>query len=438
VPARPRRPAPGARERRVWAARSPLTRWWAVLGPGLIAGATDDDPSGVATYAVAGASVGFGMLWTALVTTPMIAAVQFMSAKIGLVTGYGLAGALRRHYPRWAVSSAVLGLAVANTINAGADIGAVAAAVNLLVPVPIAVMIVPIAAVLVAVEVWGSYRLFAGFLKWMCFALFGYVAAGVLARPNWREVLFATFVPHVTFDAKFLTVLVAVLGTTFSPYEWFWQASQEVEERLAIGQGRALQRRGSSTAELRYAAWDVGTGMVISNLVMYFIITATAATLHQAGRADITSAAQAAEALRPFAGPLAFVFFAVGVAAVGLIAIPVLTASTAYAVADLFGWRASLTDRPRRAKWFYAAIVLSTGIGMLINFTRINPIDALFITSVINGFLTPPVLFFLMLASNNRAILGDRVNGPVLNVIGWVSTAVMTAAVVALAATWRP
>jgi NRAMP (natural resistance-associated macrophage protein)-like metal ion transporter len=420
----------------VQAARSPVTRLWAVLGPGLIAGATDDDPSGVATYAVAGASLGLSTLWTALLTTPMIAAVQFMSAKIGLVTGLGLAGCLRRHYPRWMVSVAVLGLALANTINAGADIGAVAAAFNLLVPVPIAAMIIPIAAVLVLVEVWGSYRLFAGILKWMCFALFAYVAAGVMARPNWGEVLAATFVPHVAFDATFLTVLVAVLGTTFSPYEWFWQASQEVDERLAIGQGRSTQRRGSTPAELRYAAWDVSAGMIFSNLVMYFIITATAATLHRAGHTTISSAAQAAEALRPFAGPLAFVLFAVGVAAVGLIAIPVLTASAAYAVADLFGWRASLTDRPRRAKWFYTAIILSTAIGMLINFTRINPIDALFLTAVINGFLTPPVLCFLMLASNNRAILGHRVNGPVLNVIGWVSTAVMTAAVIGLIMTW--
>lgn len=437
MPARPRRPVRGARERRVEAARFPLARWWAVLGPGLIAGATDDDPSGIATYAVAGASAGFGMLWTALVTTPMIAGVQFMSAKIGLVTGHGLAAAMRHHYPRWAVSAAVCGLAVANTINAGADIGAVAAALNLLVPVPIPVMIIPIAALLVIVEVWGSYRFFAGFLKWMCFALFSYIISGLLARPNWREVLAATFIPHVTFDVKFIAVLVAVLGTTFSPYEWFWQASQEVEERLAIGQGRSKQRRGSTPAELRYAAWDVSAGMIISNLVMYFIIAATAATLHRTGHTAISSAAQAAEALRPFAGPLAFVLFAVGVAAVGLIAIPVLTASAAYAVADLFGWRASLTDRPRRAKWFYTAIALSTGIGMLINFTGINPIDALFITAVINGLLTPPVLFFLMLASNNRAILGNRVNGPVLNVIGWVSTAVMTAAVIGLIITWR-
>jgi NRAMP (natural resistance-associated macrophage protein)-like metal ion transporter len=422
----------------VEAARFPAARWWAVLGPGLVAGATDDDPSGVATYAVAGASLGFATLWTALVTTPMIAAVQFMSAKIGLVTGYGLAGVLRRHYPRWMVSGIVLGLAVANTINAGADIGAVAAALNLLVPVPIALMIISIAVLLVIVEVWGSYRLFAGALKWMCFALFSYVASGLLARPDWREVLIATFVPRLSFDTAFLTVLVAVLGTTFSPYEWFWQASQEVEERLAIGQGRAMLRRGSTPSELRYAAWDVTTGMVISNVVMYFIIAATASTLHRAGHTNISSAAQAAEALRPFAGRLAFLLFAVGVAAVGLIAIPVLTASAAYAVADLFGWHASLTARPRRAKWFYAAIVLSTGIGMLINFTGINPIDALFITAVINGFLTPPVLFFLMLASNNRAILGDRANTPLLNVIGWVSTAVTTAAVIGLLMTWRP
>ena len=433
-----KRPGRGARERRVRATRSWLVRWTAVIGPGLIAGASDDDPSGVATYAVAGASVGLGTLWTALFTIPMMAAVQFIAAKVGLASGRGLAGALRHRYPAWAVSGAVLGLAVANTINAGADIGAVAAAFNLLVPVPIVVMIVPIAAVIVAVVVGGSYQTVAGALKWMSLLLLAYVGAAFLARPRWAEVLVATFVPRLRVDMQFLTVLVAVLGTTISPYMWFWQASQEVEERQAIGERRLWQRRGVSRAELGYAAWDVDVGMVFSNVVMYFIILATAATLHRTGHTTIASAAQAAEALRPLAGPLAAWLFAVGLAAAGLIAIPVLTGSAAYAVADLCGWRAGLGERPGRAKWFYAVIAVSTGVGMMINFTGINPIDALFATAVINGFLTPPLLVLLMLASNNRAIMGSRVNGPLLNAIGWTTAAVMTAAVGGLILNWRP
>ena len=419
------------------AAHSWLVRGAGVLGPGIVTGASDDDPSGVATYAVAGASLGLGTLWTALFTIPMMAAVQFISAKVGLATGRGLAAALRHRYPAWAVSGAVLALAIANTINAGADIGAVAAALNLMAPLPIAAMIVPIAAVVVAVVVWGTYETFARVLRWMSLLLLAYVGSAFLAHPRWSEVLVATVVPHVRIDGQFLSVLVAVLGTTISPYMWFWQASQEVEERQAIGERRLWQRRGVSRKELAYAAWDVDIGMIFSNVVMYFIILATAATLHRAGHTNITSAAEAAEALRPLAGPLATWLFAVGLAASGLIAIPVLTGSAAYAVAELFGWRAGLGERPGRAKAFYAVIVVSTAVGMLINFTGINPIDALFVTAVINGFLTPPILVLLMLAANNRAIMGPRVNGPLLNTIGWATTAVMTAAVVGLILTWR-
>jgi NRAMP (natural resistance-associated macrophage protein)-like metal ion transporter len=408
-----------------------------VLGPGLIAGASDDDPSGVATYAVAGASLGYGTLWTALFTTPMIAAVQFISAKIGLTTGRGFIRAVHGHYPRPLVAAVVLGLAATNTITAGADIGAVAAAINLLVPIPAVAMIVPIAAVLVGVVVFGTYRFFASILKWMSLALLAYVGAAFVARPDWAQVLAATFVPRVTLDVKFLTVLVAVLGTTFSPYEWFWQAGQEVEQRLSLGQPRLWLSRGVTRTELGYAALDVNTGMVFSNVIMFCIIVATAATLHRAGHTHIASASAAAAALRPLAGPLAAALFAVGLAAAGLIAIPVLATSGAYAVADLFGWRSGLDETPHRARAFYGVIALSTGIGMLINFTRINPIDALFLTSVITGFLTPPVLVLLMLASNNRAIMGERTNGPLLNAIGWISTAVMTAAVIGLIATWR-
>ena len=414
-----------------------LARAACVLGPGLITGASDDDPSGVATYAVAGASFGLGTLWTALFTIPMMAVTQFICAKVALASGRGLIGVLRPRYPAWAVGGAVLGLAIANTINAGADIGAVAAAFNLMVPVPISVMIVPIAAVIAAIVVWGRYETFAGALRWMSMFLLAYVAAAVATHPRWPDVLRATLIPHLALDGRFLTILVAVLGTTITPYMWFWQASQEVEERKAIGEHRLWQRRGVSRAELRYAAWDIDVGMIFSNVVMYFIILATATTLHQAHHTDITSAAHAAEALRPFAGSAATWLFGIGLASAGFIAIPVLVGSAAYAVAELFGWRAGLGERPRRAKWFYGVVVVSTAVGMLINFTGINPIDALVWTSVINAFLTPPLLVLIMLASNNRAIMGARVNGALLNSIGWATTAVMTAAVVGFVLTWK-
>ena len=436
VRANHKRPGPGAREARVRSAHSWVVRCACILGPGIITGASDDDPSGVATYAVAGASLGLGTLWTALFTIPMMAAVQYISAKIGLATGRGLVGAVRGRYPAWAMA-AVLGLAIANTINAGADIGAVAAAFNLLIPVPISVMIVPIAATIVAVMVWGTYPVFASALRWMSLLLLTYVGSAFLAHPRWSEVLVATLVPHVRIDGRFLSVLVAVLGTTISPYMWFWQASQEVEEREAIGERRLWQRRGVSRRELSYAAWDVDVGMLFSNVVMYFIILATASTLYRAGPTHIASAAEAAEALRPLAGPLAATLFAVGLASAGLIAIPVLTGSAAYAVGELFGWRTGFGERPERAKAFYAVIVVSAAVGMLINFTGINPIDALFITAVINGFLTPPILALVMLAANNRAIMGSRVNGPLLNAIGWGTTALMTAAVIGLILTWK-
>jgi NRAMP (natural resistance-associated macrophage protein)-like metal ion transporter len=430
-----RKAGPGARERRMRRAHSWVVRAACVLGPGLVTGAADDDPSGVATYAVAGAALGLGTLWAALFTIPMMATAQFIAAKVGLATGHGLVGALRRRYPGWAVGTAVFGLALANTLNAGADIGAVAAAFNLLVPIPAVVMVLPVAAFLVALQMWGTYRFFVGVLKGLTLCLFAYVGATFLAQPRWPEVIRATFLPHIEFSKAFLTVLVAVLGTTISPYMWFWQANQEVEERLDAGERQLWQRRGVSKTELRYAAWDIDVGMVFSNTIMFFIIAGTAATLHRAGATHIESAAQAAQALRPLAGSFATVLFGLGLAGAGLLAIPVLTGSAAYAVAELFSWRAGLGERPRRAPWFYGVIIVSTTVGMLINFTGINPIDALVVTAVINGFLTPPLLALLMLASNNRAVVGNRVNGPLLNVIGWATTIIMAAAVVGLVLT---
>jgi NRAMP (natural resistance-associated macrophage protein)-like metal ion transporter len=415
---------------------NPLNRFLKVLGPGLITGASDDDPSGIGTYAVAGASLGFTTLWTALVTFPLMASVQFICAKVGMVSGMGLAGVLRRHYPRPLLYLAVLGLLVANTINAGADIGAIAAAITLLVPIPIPWLIVPIALMLLGLQVWGSYRLIAHLFKWLTLALFAYIGSAFFAHPDLGEVLQGTFMPTVSFDTTFLSTLVAILGTTISPYLFFWQASQEVEEEVHVGRTRLWQRRGASDAELKYAAWDVNTGMFFSNVVMYFIILATAATLFKAGQTDINSAADAARALEPLVGPWAKVLLALGLIGAGFLAVPILTGSAAYALSEVFGWRYGLDRKPGRAKQFYGVIVGATLVGMLINFLGINPIDALFWTAVINGFLAPPLMVLIMLVANNREVMGEHTNAATINVLGWLATLAMFGAAIALVLTW--
>jgi NRAMP (natural resistance-associated macrophage protein)-like metal ion transporter len=408
--------------------RNPIARFLLILGPGLITGASDDDPSGIGTYAVAGASLGFSTLWTALLTFPMMTAVQFMCAKIGMVTGTGLARVLRKHYPPALLYPVVGALVIANTINAGADIGAIAAAVNLLVPLPPAAMIVPIALTILALQIWGSYRLIARVFKWLSLSLLAYIAAAFYARPDVGEVLRNTFIPTLRFDARFMSTLVALLGTTISPYLLFWQASEEVEEEISMGRRTLASRQGASLTELSYAGIDVTVGMLFSNVVMYFIILATAATLFKAGTTEIQSATEAAQALRPLAGNAAAALLAIGLIGAGFLAVPVLTGSSAYALAEALGWKRGLDEKPRRAKLFYAMIAIPTLIGMCINFVGINPISALFWTAVINGFLAPPMLVIVMLIANNRRILGNRVNGRWTNVAGWATTIVMAAA----------
>lgn len=422
----------GVREGEVKREANPLRRILKILGPGLIAGASDDDPSGVGTYAVAGASLGYGTLWTAWITIPLMASVQFIAAKVGIVTGVGIAGVLCRYYPPWVGYSAALSLAVACTINAGADIGAIASAVNLIVPIPPAALVIPIAALIVALQMWGSYRLIARVFKWLTLALLAYIAAAIFARPDFGEVLRKTFIPTLRFDREFLVTLVAILGTTISPYMWFWQASQEVEEMVDKGQRRLWQRRGATDAELRYAAWDVTIGMLVSNVVMYFIILSSAATLFRSGHTDIQSARDAAEALRPLAGDAASILFAVGLIGAGMLAVPVLTGSAAYALGEVFGWRVGFEKSVYRAKQFYGVLCVSTVIGAELNFLGINPIDALFWTAVIFGFLAPPILVAMMAVANNRRIMGTSVNGMGINVLGWTTTAIMALAAVAL------
>jgi NRAMP (natural resistance-associated macrophage protein)-like metal ion transporter len=416
--------------------KSSIRRLLELIGPGFITGASDDDPSGIGTYAVAGASLGYSILWTALATYPLMAAVQLICARIGMVSGMGLAGVLRRHYSRRLLYLAVLGLVSANTINAGADLGAIAAALNLLLPIPAVWMIVPVTLVILGVQIWGSYRLISNTFKWLTLALLAYIGAAFCAHPEARAVLRGTFIPTFSLDAKYLSTLVAILGTTISPYLFFWQADQEVEEEVAEGRKWLSQRRGATEDELTYAARDVNIGMFFSNVVMYFIILATAATLFKAGKHDIQSAADAAEALRPLAGSASTALLALGLVGAGFLAVPILTGSGAYAISQAFGWRYGLDESPERARQFYTVIAVSTLVGMTINFLRINPITALFWTGVINGFLTPPLLVIVMLVANNPRVMGDRVNGRWTNLLGWATVLVMTAAAVALVLTW--
>ncbi len=417
--------------------KNPVKRFFKMLGPGLITGASDDDPSGIGTYAVAGASLGFSTLWTALFSLPLMIAVLLTCARIGMVSGMGLTAVLRRHYSRNLLYLTVGGLVVANTINVGADIGAIAAAINLLIPVPVAALIVPIALVILALQIWGSYRLIARTFKWLTLALLAYIGSALYAKPDAIQVIKATFIPSLSFDPAFLAMLVALLGTTISPYLFFWQASQEVEEEIGFGRVTAAQRRGATDAEMKYARWDVYIGGFLSNLVMYFIILATAATLFKAGKTDIQSAADAAQALRPLAGRGAEILLAVGLIGTGFLAVPILTGSSAYAVTEAFKGMYGFSEKFRDAKLFYGVIIASTFIGLLINFVGINPIRALFMSAVINGFLAPPLLMVIMLIANNRKVMKDRVNGRWTNIFGWTATLVMFVAAVALVLTWK-
>jgi NRAMP (natural resistance-associated macrophage protein)-like metal ion transporter len=430
-------PPAGAREAAV--AREP-SRWRRILhivGPGIISGAADEDPATIGTCAQLGAGLGFATLWTVPLIYPLMAAVQYITAKIGLVTGHGLAGVIRKHYPPWLLYPVLLGLVIANTINAGADLGAVGAAVNLLCPrIPIAATIVPVAAVLIALQAWGSYQLIERIFKWLTLSLLAYIGSALLCRPNFWQVLWHTFVPPWRFDRDYVEGLVAIAGTTFSPYLYFWQSSQEVEQKIALGRKKPWQRRGTTDAELRYAAWDVNLGMVLCNLVTYAIILSTAATLFKEGWHDVESADQAARALVPIAGPAAGILLAIGLIGAGFLAVPVLTTSAAYALAEAFRWRRGLNRKPGQAPYFYVAITLITIVAMEINYVGLNPIKALYWTSIIYGFLSPPLLLLLMLVSGSRRVMGDRVNGLWTNLFGWVSVVLTFLAAAALAWLW--
>jgi NRAMP (natural resistance-associated macrophage protein)-like metal ion transporter len=409
-------------------------RFFANLGPGLITGAADDDPSGISTYSVAGASFGYLPLWTALFSFPLMAAVQLMCARLGVATGLGLASVIRRRYPRWVLWTSCALLIVANVINIAADLGGMADATTMVTGIPAPVFVPFYGVVIVLLLMWSSYRTIARVFKWLTLVLLAYVAAAFVAGVDWPAAFQATLVPRVEWSRSFLSVLVAIFGTTISPYLFFWQAAQEVEEERAAHH-HSSRRHGASADELRACRNDVLAGMFASNAVMYFIILTTAATLHAHGHTDIETARQAAEALRPLAGAGGYWLFTLGLIGTGVLAVPVLAGSCAYAIAEAAAWRGSLDRPPRRAKRFYAVLTVAVGLGILLNTTGFNAIKMLFTSAVINGILAPPLILIVVLLTRDRSVMGNAVNSRTMDFFGWLAVIVMAAAAVGLALT---
>jgi NRAMP (natural resistance-associated macrophage protein)-like metal ion transporter len=402
------------------------------LGPGLITGASDDDPSGIGTYSQTGAQFGYAQLWTAIFTFPLMTAVQEICARIALHTGRGLAEVIREYYPKPILYVSVLLLFIANTINIGADLGAMAASCQLLLNIPFSVWLVFETILSVTLEIFVSYKQYAQLLRFLTLSLLAYVLVALVVSQDWHEVLRRTIIPTVQFNKEYLLNLVAVLGTTISPYLFFWQASQEVEEQIDQGKRTPAARKFVSKTELKWMRTDVTAGMLFSNLVMWFIIVTTASTLFRNGVTDIDSAPKAAVALKPIAGRFASAIFAAGIVGTGLLAIPILAGSSAYAVAETLRLREGLYFKVRQAWGFYSVIAFSTLIGAAMNFVGINPIKALYYTAVINGVVAPPLLWIIMFIGNDRKIMEDKVNGRRSNLLGWVTTIAMTVAAAAL------
>jgi NRAMP (natural resistance-associated macrophage protein)-like metal ion transporter len=408
-----------------------------VLGPGLITGASDDDPSGIATYSQVGAQFGYGLSWVMLFSWPLMCGIQEISARIGRVTGRGIAGNLKHHYPRGIGYAIVMLLVVANVINLGADLGAMGAALKLLIGGPDLLYVAGFGIVTVLLETFSRYSRYVSVLKWLTVSLFAYVAVALVVHVPWGLVGHSLIVPRITWSAAYLTAVVALLGTTISPYLFFWQAEEEVEEVKERPKARPLERAPEQApAEFERIRIDTYVGMGLSNAVALFIILTTAATLNAHGVTDIQTSAQAAEALRPIAGRFAFFVFALGIIGTGLLALPVLAGSSAYALGETFGWHVGLARKLHRAKAFYTCIAVATLIGILLNFSSIDPIKALFWSAVVNGVVAAPVMVLMMLLASNKAVMGDFEIGVGLRCIGWISTLVMAAAAIALFATW--
>jgi len=394
------------------------------LGPGIITGAADDDPSGIATYSVAGAQLGTKLLWTALLTWPLMAAVQMMCARIGKVTGQGLSGNLKQRFPKWLLLAVVIALLIANTINIAADLAGMADAASMLSGINSRWFVVAFAILISWATVRLQYQQIANVLKWLVLVLFAYPVTAFVVGADWGQVLRDTLVPSMPHTKNEWATLVAILGTTISPYLFFWQTSEEVEEEKSAGQTTIAQRRGATPEELELRNIDVGVGAFFSNMVMFFIILTTAITLNRHGITNIETSRQAAEALRPFAGNFASTVFTLGIVGVGFLAIPTLAGSAAYAFAETLGWRQGLNKKLRQARWFYALILISTGVGVALDFIGINPVKALYWTAVINGLLAPFLLVAILIVATDKKLM----QGQPSTRLGWFVVAITTIA----------
>jgi len=404
------------------------------LGPGLITGASDDDPSGIGTYSQAGAQLGYGIGWTMLLTFPLMAAIQEISARVGRVTGHGIAGNVCRHYSMWLLNVVVALLFIANTINIAADLGAMADAAKLLIGGHGMLYVVAFGVISVTAEIFLDYKRYVSVLKWLTLSLFAYVGALAFAHISWSQALMGVLVPHIAWSADYFTTIVAIFGTTISPYLFFWQASQEAEDqRVDVTKRPLIDKHYGARKEFHRIRADTIVGMAFSNLIALSIMVTAAATLHAAGKTDIQTSAQAAEALRPIAGAFAEVIFALGIVGTGLLAIPVLAGATAYAVGEGRRWPVGLARKPKEAAAFYSVLTLSAAIGIALNFTSINPISALYWSAVINGVLAVPVMVLLMIMARRKDVMGHFVVGGPLHWLGWLSTAAMLVSVLAMA-----
>ncbi len=411
-----------------------IKKFFKILGPGFITGASDDDPSGIATYAQTGAQFGYLQLWTTLFTFPFMTIIQEMCGRIGLVTGRGLAGVIRENYNKTLLYGAVSLLLVANVINIGADLGAMAAAGQLLFKIPFIFWLIGVTIVTLLLQVFVSYPTYAKFLKYLTLSLFSYVIVVFMVKQDWSQIAWATLVPYISMDKTYLLNIVAVLGTTISPYLFFWQADEEVEEELergdmkALGSGRPhIARKAISNMRL-----DTIIGMLFSNVVAFFIMITTASTLHKNGIFNIQTADQVAAALRPLAGDFAYVLFALGILGTGLLAVPILAGSASYAVAESMKWHVGLSQKFNQARGFYIVIILATLVGILINFTSIHPFQMLYYAAALNGICAPILMVLILMISNNKKIMGNHTNGLGSNILGIIIVIVMGAATLAL------
>ena len=408
-----------------------------ILGPGLITGASDDDPSGIATYSQVGAQFGYGLAWTLLASYPLMAAIQEISARIGRVTGFGIAGNLRRHYPAW-LSGAIVGiLLIANIVNLGADLGAMGAALKLMIGGPVLLYVCLFGLVSVALATFTRYARYISILKWLCLSLFSYVICAFVVHVPWAEVGWAVVWPPLSTRAEYMMAIVAVLGTTISPYLFFWQAEQEVEDgKEKLGARpliRAPEQARSAFVRIRI---DTYLGMALSNVIAFFIVVTTAATLHAQGLTTIATSSEAAEALRAVAGRFTFVVFAAGIIGTGMLTLPVLSGSAAYAIGELFSWHVGLTRRVTRAKAFYTVIGAAMAVGIGLNFTTIDPVKALYWSAVLNGVVAVPVMMAMMHMSMRPGIMAGFTLPAPLRALGWLATLVMAVTVLAMVATW--